>query len=82
MKYYLAILIFIFVGTIYILIVGKWFLPSRSVTTSLTQKYHMRTFLTEFKITEDSLLNGSTIFEKDIMNHKKKLKNFLRFLFF
>ena len=28
-------LIFIFVGTIYILIVGKWFLPSRSVTTSI-----------------------------------------------
>ena len=61
--------IFIFVGTIYILIVGKWFLPSRSITTSLTQKYHMRTFLTEFKITEDSLLNGSSIFEQNV---KKK----------
>lgn len=53
-------LIFLVVGTLYNLLIGKWFLPSRAITTSLTQKYHMRTFLTEFKITKDSSLNNSS----------------------
>ena len=44
-------LIFLVVGTLYNLLIGKWFLPSRAITTSLTQKYHMRKFLTEFKNT-------------------------------
>ena len=52
--------IFLVIGTVYNLIISRWFLPSRAITTSLTQKYHMRTFLTEFKITSDSPLNNSS----------------------
>ena len=52
--------IFLIIGTVYNLIISRWFLPSRAITTSLTQKYHMRTFLTEFKITNDSPLNNSS----------------------
>ena len=65
-------IIFIIVGIIYIMIIGKWFLPSRSITSSLTQKYHMRTFLTEFKITQESPFNNSSIFEQNV----KKYYNF------
>ena len=53
--------VFLVIGTVYNLIISRWFLPSRAITTSLTQKYHMRTFLTEFKITKASSLNGSTV---------------------
>ena len=35
-------LIFIVIGIIYIFIVSRWFLPSRVITTSLTQKYHLQ----------------------------------------
>ena len=65
-------IIFIVVGIIYIMIIGKWFLPSRSITSSLTQKYHMRTFLTEFKITQESSFINSSIFEQNV----KKYYNF------
>tara|TARA_B100000029_G_scaffold358625_1_gene351462 strand:- start:936 stop:2759 length:1824 start_codon:yes stop_codon:yes gene_type:complete len=54
-------LIFLCIGTVYNLFISRWILPSRAITSSLTQKYHMRTFLTEFKITEESILNGSNI---------------------
>ena len=58
--------VFLVIGTIYNLIISRWFLPSRAITTSLTQKYHMRTFLTEFKITKASSLNGSTVKDQNI----------------
>ena len=53
--------IFCFVGIIYNLIISKWVLPSRAITSSLTQKYHMGTYLTEFKIDENSELIGKSI---------------------
>ena len=59
-------IIFLVIGTIYNLILSRWFLPSRAITSSLTQKYHMRTFLTEFKIKEDSVLNGTSIKDQKI----------------
>ena len=58
--------IFLVVGTIYNLFASRFFLPSRAITSSLTQKYHMRTFLTEFKVTEDSSLCNSSIIEQNI----------------
>ena len=59
-------IIFLVIGTIYNLIISRWILPSRAITTSLTQKYHMRTFLTEFKIKKESLLNNSSVKEQNI----------------
>ena len=53
-------LIFMFIGILYIIIVSKWFLPSRAITTSLTQKYHMQKYLTEFKIPKESKLVGKS----------------------
>ncbi len=53
-------LIFIFVGTIYVSIISRWFLPSRAITTSLTQKYHVQKYLTEFRIPSNSKLVGKS----------------------
>ena len=61
-------LIFLVVGIIYNMIIAIWFLPSRAITTSLTQKYHMRTFLTEFKISKDSKLNQSSFVLQKVKN--------------
>ena len=58
--------IFIIIGTIYIFIISKWFLPSRVITTSLTQKYHMQKYLTEFKIPEESSLVGKSFNYMDV----------------
>ena len=52
--------IFLVTGTIYNLFISRFLLPSRAITSSLTQKYHMRTFLTEYKVTKESkILNSS-----------------------
>ncbi len=59
-------IIFLIVGTIYNVILAKWFLPSRVVISSLTKKYHMARYLTEFKISKDSSLLGKTINQIDI----------------
>lgn len=61
-------LIFLAVGTAYNVIIARWFLPSRAVVSSLTQKYHMGTYLTEFKVGSDSPLIGSTIRELGIID--------------
>ena len=53
-------IIFIFIGSIYVFIISRWFLPSRVITTSLTQKYHVQKYLTEFKIPVDSKLKGKS----------------------
>ena len=62
-------LIFLLVGTVYNLIITIWILPSRAVTNSLTQKYHMQTYLTEFKVSDQSVLLGKTLND---LNVKKK----------
>lgn len=59
-------LIFFVVGSVYNLIISAWFLPSRASTISLTQKYHMQTYLTEFRIPKNSSLKGKTINELKI----------------
>ena len=70
--------IFIVIGIVYIMIISRWLLPSRSITTSLTQKYHMRTFLTEFKITSESKFNNSSIFDVNIKNYDVLLLKVIR----
>ena len=62
-------IIFCLVGIFYNLIISRWVLPSRAITSSLTQKYHMSTYLTEFKIEKDSKLIGKSISD---FNVKKK----------
>jgi di/tricarboxylate transporter len=53
-------LIFMFIGIIYIIIVSRWFLPSRAIISSLTQKYHVQKYLTEFQVPENSKLVGKS----------------------
>ena len=62
-------IVFLIIGTIYNLFISRWFLPSRAITTSLTQKYHMRTFLTEFKIGKDSKLNNTSFMSEEVKKH-------------
>ena len=61
-------LIFMIIGLLYIIIVSRWFLPSRAITTSLTQKYHLQKYLTEFKIPEGSKLIGKSFNYLNIYN--------------
>ena len=62
-KYGIFILI---VGLIYIIFFAYRFLPSRTVTSSLTKSYHMGGYLTEFKIGEGSPLIGVTTLDRGI----------------
>ncbi|MDC1050717.1 SLC13 family permease [Candidatus Marinimicrobia bacterium] len=62
-------IIFFIIGTIYNLFISRFILPSRAITTSLTQKYHLSTYLTEFKLEQGSNLVGKSISELSI-NHK------------
>lgn len=59
-------IIFLILGTLYNMVISKWFMPSRSIISSLTRKYHMGSFLTEFKVDEDSPLVGHTYSEMGI----------------
>ena len=54
------------IGLFYILLVAPKLLPSRTVTTSLTQSYHLGGYLTEMKISADSPLIGTTCIERGI----------------
>ena len=58
--------VFVVIGIIYNLIIARFFLPSRAIVSSLTQKYHMNKYLTEFKIKEDSSLVGKRIGELNL----------------
>ena len=54
------------IGLIYVLWVAPRILPSRTVTSSLTQSYHMAGYLTEMKISSDSPLIGSTCQDRNV----------------
>ena len=49
-------LMFLGVGSVYNFLLARWFLPTRTVLSSLTRKYHMARYLTEFKIGPSSPL--------------------------
>ena len=53
--------IFLIVGIFYIMFASRWLLHSRSIISSLTRKYHLGPFFTEFKVGPDSPLVGNTI---------------------
>ncbi len=59
-------IIILLVGMTYIAVVGYRMLPSRTVTSSLTQNYNMGDYLTEIKISEDSSLAGKSCLERGI----------------
>ena len=54
------------IGIIYVLTIAPKILPSRTVTSSLTQSYHMAGYLTEMKLSKDSPLVGSSCQERNI----------------
>ncbi|HIC38354.1 MAG TPA: SLC13 family permease [Candidatus Marinimicrobia bacterium] len=54
------------IGLLYIIFAVPLILPSRTVTSSLTQSYHMGGYLTELYVSEESPLVGRTFIERDI----------------
>ena len=61
--------IILVIGLLYILFIAPKILPSRTVTSSLTQSYHMAGYLTEMKILEGSPLVGSTCHDRSISHN-------------
>ncbi|MGY8780481.1 MAG: SLC13 family permease [Fidelibacterota bacterium] len=59
-------LIIMTVGLVYILWIAPKLLPSRTVTSSLTQSYHLAGYLTEMKIGTDSPLVGSSCKDRQV----------------
>ena len=59
-------ILFLIVGLIYIMFASRWMLHSRSIISSLTRKYHLGPFFTEFKVGPDSQLVGNTVNEMEI----------------
>ncbi|MCK5331130.1 MAG: SLC13 family permease [Candidatus Marinimicrobia bacterium] len=59
-------IVILLVGMIYLTFIGYRMLPSRTVTGSLTQNYHMGSYLTEIKITPESTLAGKTCLDRAI----------------
>ena len=53
-------IIMLLIGLTYVLFAVPFLIPSRTVTSSLTQSYHMSGYLTELKISQDSPLVGKT----------------------
>lgn len=58
--------VFLVVGTAYSLLVLPRLLPSRAPVSTLVGKYHMSTYLTEFKIDKGSPLIGSTCKDRKV----------------
>ena len=59
-------LIIMAVGLVYILWIAPKLLPSRTVTSSLTQSYHLAGYLTEMKIVTDSPLVGLSCKDRQV----------------
>ena len=53
--------LFLAVGIFYVLFASRWLLHSRSIISSLTRKYHLGPYFTEFKVGPDSPLVGNTL---------------------
>ena len=62
-------LLFLIVGIFYILFASRWLLHSRSIISSLTRKYHLGPFFTEFKVGPDSPLVGNTVNEMGVLKN-------------
>jgi len=53
-------IILLVVGLVYLILFARKYLPERTSTFSLTQKYHLSQYLTEVQVTEDSPLVNKT----------------------
>ena len=54
------------IGLLYIIFIAYRLLPSRKVSSSLTQSYQMGEYLTEMKISDNSPLIGKTCLERNL----------------
>lgn len=54
------------VGMLYMLFIGRHFLPSRGGEDSLTEQYHIREYVSELLVLPDSPLVGKTLDESNI----------------
>jgi|CXWL01.1.fsa_nt_gi di/tricarboxylate transporter len=54
------------VGMLYMLFIGRHFLPSRGGEQSLTEQYHIREYVSELLVLPDSPLVGKTLDESNI----------------
>jgi len=52
-------------GALYLLLVGRWLLPERP-SEEITEKYHVKEYLTEVVVTEGSPLVGKTLIESKL----------------
>ena len=59
-------IIMLLIGLTYVLFAVPFLIPSRTVTSSLTQSYHMGGYLTELKISHESPLVGKTCQDRAI----------------
>jgi len=56
-------LVMVLVTLFYSLAAQRWLLPSRLPVEGLTKKYHLSTYLTEVRVTEESNLLGKTLMD-------------------
>jgi len=59
-------LIVMVVGIIYLLTVGRWLLPKREVEEEITERFHLKQYLSEVIITEKSSYIDQTVVELDL----------------
>jgi len=59
-------LIFLVIGIIYNILIARFILPSRAIVSSLTQKYHIGTYLTEFRVNSSSPIVGKRLNSFDL----------------
>ena len=59
-------LILFALGFVYTIFLGPRILPSRSIISSLTRRYHLSAFLTELKVTRNSSLVGMTVISEQM----------------
>jgi di/tricarboxylate transporter len=82
-------IVMLLIGLTYVLFAVPFLIPSRTVTSSLTQSYHMGGYLTELKISYDSPLVGKTCQDRavnrnyditvlDILRDKKLISRDIR----
>lgn len=59
-------LIVMVVGLIYLLTIGRWLLPKREVEEEITERFHLKEYLSEVVITENSSYIDQTVVDLDL----------------
>ncbi len=54
------------VGVVYLLTIGRWLLPKRNVDEEITERFHLKQYLSEVIITEKSSYIDQTVVELDL----------------